>query len=125
MPTAPLLPLLLVLPALAQAPAPGKTVQELRAFYAANCTKCHGPDGSAVSAEGKKLGGRDFTDPAKNQGETDQGMAKTIRKGIFFGAVMPAFMEQLTEADALLLVREIVRKAQKGKAIAPEPEAPR
>lgn len=95
-----------------------KSLAELRAFYAANCVKCHGADGSA-SADGKKLGGRDFTDAAKNAKQTDAEMAKTIRKGIFFGTVMPAFKDRLSEEDALLLVKEIVRKAEKGKVIAP------
>ncbi len=100
------------------ADTPAKTLAELKSFYAASCVKCHGADGSAT-ADGKKLGGRDFTDVAKNAKETDAGMAKTIRKGIFFGTVMPAFKDRLSEEEALLLVKEIVRKAEKGKVIAP------
>jgi len=111
-----LFPILLCPRLLADPPA--KTVTELKAFYAANCVKCHGPDGSAT-ADGKKLGGRDFTDAAKNAKQTDADMAKTIRKGIFFGMVMPAFKDRLSEQDALLVVQEIVRKAEKGKVIAP------
>lgn len=101
-----------------QADTPAKSVTELKAFYSANCVKCHGLDGSAT-ADGKKLGGRDFTDAAKNAKQTDAEMAKTIRKGIFFGTVMPAFKDRLSEEDALLLVKDIVRKAEKGKVIAP------
>lgn len=112
-------PLLLLLPALlaAQAPAP-KSLNEVKAFFADNCARCHGVDGSARGADGKKLKGRDFTDPKENKG-SDAEMAKTIRKGIFFGKVMPAFKEQLSEADAMLIVKEIARKAEKGKVIAP------
>ncbi|NWJ41743.1 MAG: c-type cytochrome [Geothrix sp.] len=98
-------------------PSP-KTVTELKAFFAANCVKCHGPDGSAM-ADGKKLGGRDFTDAAKQAKQTDEEMAKTIRKGIFFGVVMPSFKDRLSDEDALLMVKEVVRKAEKGKVIAP------
>jgi len=101
------------------AQTPMKSVDELRAFFSQNCVKCHGPDGSAHSAEGKKLGGFDFTDPKKAAKETDADMVKTIRKGIFFGMVMPSFKDRLTEADAALLVKEVLRKAEKGKAIAP------
>jgi len=101
-----------------QADPPAKSVTELKAFYSANCVKCHGLDGSAT-ADGKKLGGRDFTDVAKNAKQTDADMVKTIRKGIFFGTVMPAFKDRLSEEDALLLVKELVRKAEKGKVIAP------
>jgi mono/diheme cytochrome c family protein len=119
--------LLIALPALlaAQEPAkPARTVDELKAFYVQNCVRCHGPDGSARDAMGKKLGGRDFTNPKDNR-EPDAAMAKTIRKGIFFGKVMPSFKEQLSEEEALTIIKEIVRKAEKGKLIAPAAEAPK
>lgn len=109
----------------AQVPAPAKTVRELKAFYAANCAKCHGPDGSAVSAEGKRLGGFDFTDAERLAGAADRTLVMNIRNGIFFGLVMPGFKADLTEEEALLMAREVLRKAEKGKAIAPEPEAAR
>jgi mono/diheme cytochrome c family protein len=121
---APLMAMLLV-SAFLQAQAPAKTVTELRIFFAANCVKCHGTDGSAHSPEGKKLGGFDFTDTAKAGKETDAEMVKTIRNGLFFGFRMPSFKDRLTEADAQTLVREILRKAEKGKAIAPMEGAPR
>jgi mono/diheme cytochrome c family protein len=108
-----------------QAQAPARSVNELKAFFAANCVKCHGPDGSARSAEGKKLGGRDFTEAERLAKDKDESLAKTIRKGIFFGTVMPSFKEQLSEAEALSMVREVVRRAEKGKVIAPSEEAPR
>jgi mono/diheme cytochrome c family protein len=56
-----LVPALSLLPGL-QAQAPAKTVNELKGFFAANCVKCHGADGSGRSADGAKLGGFDFTD---------------------------------------------------------------
>ena len=118
-------PVLLLLPALLAAgdgPA-SKSVPELQAFFQANCVRCHGIDGSARGADGKKLSGQDFTDLRDMRSKKDVKLALTIRKGIFFGKVMPAFKEQLSEADATLLVAEIVRKAEKGKAIAPTPEA--
>lgn len=102
-------------------PAPaGRSLNELKAFYQQRCVRCHGADGSAVDPEGKRLGGRDFTDAKKQAKETDEGMARTLRRGILFGAVMPAYGKELTEAEALRLVREIVRPAAKGKVIAPE-----
>jgi mono/diheme cytochrome c family protein len=108
-----------------QAQAPAKSLNELKAFFAANCVKCHGPDGSARSAEGKKLGGRDFTEAERLVKDKDESLAKTIRKGIFFGTVMPAYKDQLSEAEALLLVQGVVRRAEKGKVISPSEEAPR
>jgi mono/diheme cytochrome c family protein len=123
--TAPILilPLLLSPVALASGQAPGagpaKSISELRAFYAANCARCHGPDGSGQSAQGKRLKGMDFTDAAQMAKESDAMMVKTIRKGIFFGVVMPPFKKRLTEAEVMTLVKEILRKAEKGKVIAP------
>ena len=98
----------------------GRSVLELKAFYQQHCVRCHGADGSAVGPEGKRLGGRDFTDAKKQAKETDEGMARTLRRGILFGAVMPPYGKELTETEALRLVREIVRPAAKGKVIAPE-----
>ncbi len=112
-----LLPLLLAAGGLT-AQVPAKSVEDLRAFFQQNCVKCHGTDGSAVGADGKKLKGFDFTNAQAMAGQTDAKMAQTIRKGIFFGWVMPSFKSQLSEADANLMVREVLRKAQKGKAIA-------
>jgi mono/diheme cytochrome c family protein len=102
-----------------RAQAPARTLNELKAFYAANCVKCHGPDGSAHTLEGKKLGGRDFTDVVWRDKEKDEAMAKDIRKGILFGFVMPSFRDRLTDDDIQLLIREILRKTEKGKVIAP------
>ncbi len=104
---------------------PARTLNGLRAFYAANCVKCHGPDGSGHSADGRRLKGMDFTDAARMAGESDDMMAKTIRKGIFFGVVMHPYKTRLSHAETLTLVREVLRKAEKGKVIKPEAEAPR
>lgn len=107
------------------AQTPTKSVNELRGFFAENCVKCHGSDGSAHGPDGKKLRGFDFTDAKKAAQETDADMVKTIRKGIFFGFVMPSFKKQLTEEDASRLVKEVLRRAEKGKAITPQQEAGR
>ena len=113
-----LIPALLVLPGL-RAQAPAKSLSELKAFFAANCVKCHGADGSALGPEGKKLGGFDFTNAKEAAKESDADMAKTIRKGLLFGIKMPSFKDRLTEADIQFLVKEVLRKAEKGKVIAP------
>jgi mono/diheme cytochrome c family protein len=109
---------LLSLATLAQAPAAPRDAEQLRAFYQQNCVRCHGLDGSAKDPEGKKLKGRDLTDPSMKN-EKDASLEKTIRKGIFFGKAMPAFGKELSDAEIQLLVKEVVRKAEKGKAIAP------
>lgn len=110
------LPLLCATGLMAQAPA--KSVEDLRGFFQQNCVKCHGADGSATGQDGKKLKGFDFTDATSMEGQSDEKMIRTIRKGIFFGWIMPAFKGQLSEADADLMVKEVLRKAQKGKPIA-------
>lgn len=125
--------LILALPAAgAQAPeAKAKSIQELKAFFEQNCTRCHGRDGSARNAEGKKLGGLDFTKAAQDfrtlggpASEREiRTMSRAIRKGIFFGRAMPAWKDQLSQEDATRMVREILLKAEPGKAIAPDPSA--
>ena len=75
---------------------PGDCGKDLRVFYQQKCAGCHGPDGSAVSAEGKKLSGQDFTDPDLQRRTRDDKMVKTILKGKFFGWAMPSFKDTLT-----------------------------
>ena len=103
---------------LAQEPA-GK---DLRVFYQQNCARCHGPDGSAVSAEGKKLGGQNLTDPDWLRGTRDDEMVKVILKGKFFGLAMPSFKGTLTVDEAQRMVTDIIRKSKKGQVIAPDSE---
>ncbi len=101
-----------------------RTEQELRAFYQHTCASCHGLDGSAVSREGRKLKGRDFTSEAAMRGSSDEALAKTIRQGLFFGLGMPAFKRDITEQEALVLVRDIIRKARKGEPILAQAGSP-
>jgi len=105
----------------APAMADGK---DLRAFYMQNCAVCHGPDGSAVGAEGKRLKGRDFTNPEWQRNAQDDKMVKIILKGKFFGLAMPGFKEALTPEEAQQMVTEVIRKSKKGQPIAPEAKAP-
>lgn len=111
--------------AAAQGAVPGRSVDDLRAFFAQNCVKCHGLDGSARDLAGNKLRGFDFTDGRKAGLETDAEMVKKIRKGIFFGLVMPSFKDQLSEEESARMVQEVLRKAEKGKPIVPKAETAR
>lgn len=110
---------------LASLPGPAaQAVQEpakkdLRAFYSVNCIVCHGVDGSARGADGSRLKGQDFTDSKEMKSFSDAELAKTIRKGKIFGR-MPSFKDRLSEAEIMEMVQQIIRKAEKGKAIAPE-----
>lgn len=99
---------------------PGRAPRDtdaLRAFYADNCVRCHGMDGSAAGPDGKRLKGADFTDAKAMERAKDASLAKTILKGTFFGLGMPPFKEQLSEDEAQRMVRDVLRKAEKGKAI--------
>jgi mono/diheme cytochrome c family protein len=106
-----------------------KSIEELKAFYVQNCTRCHGRDGSAHTLDGRKLGGMDFSQTAKNfrslNGPASERemrtMVRTIQKGLFFGLTMPGWKDQLSQEDATLMVREILLQAEPGKIIAPEP----
>jgi mono/diheme cytochrome c family protein len=97
-----------------------RPLPELRQLYVQHCARCHGLDGSATSPEGR-LKGLDFTSARDMKGRTDQDLANSIASGVFFGLKMPAFRTVFSEAEIQLLVRDILRKAQKGKAIAPAP----
>ena len=96
-----------------------RSVSDLKRFFQMNCVRCHGQDGSAVSPEGLRLKGLDFTSAQAMKGTNDSDLAATIRKGVFFGLTMPAFRDELSDEDALLMVRGVLRKAEKGKPIAP------
>ncbi len=101
----------------ADAAKPTRGVTELKAVYQARCASCHGEDGAARKATGGKLRGFDFTDAKAMQKKSDEALAKVIRNGIFFGFVMPSFAKELSDAEIALMVKEILRKAEKGLAI--------
>ncbi len=113
----------LALPLAAQAAGKARGAAELQDFYAQNCARCHGADGSAVGPDGKRLKGMDFTDARAMAREKDGNLAKAILKGRKFGMEMPAYKDQLSAEEALAMVTEVLRKAQKGRAIGPQPAA--
>ncbi len=47
-----------------------------------HCQKCHGADGKGQTKTGKKLGLRDYTDPAVQAKLTDEEMTKAIADGV-------------------------------------------
>lgn len=98
--------------------------KDLGVFYGQKCAGCHGADGSAAGAEGKKLRGRDLTDADWLRDTKDKKMVKVILKGIFFGLAMPGYKDELTEDEAQQMVTNIIRKGKKGKVIAPAVKEP-
>jgi len=125
---APLLLALVATTLAGQALAPkARSIPELKAFFQQNCIRCHGLDGSARGPEGQKLGGLDFTKAAQDfrllEGPGSEReirkMAKTIRKGILFGRIMPAWKDLLSQDEAGLMVRQVLLYAERGKPIEP------
>jgi mono/diheme cytochrome c family protein len=102
-----------MMPAQAQAPAG----RDLRLFYSQQCAGCHGVDGAAQNAAGKKLKGQNLTDPVWRKGTSDEAMVKVIQKGIFFGLAMPGYKKELTLSESQRLVAEVIRQSEKGKVI--------
>lgn len=117
-----LLAITAALPMLAQAARPVRGPEELKAFYAQNCVRCHGADGAALGPDGKRLKGADFTDAKGMSRQKDEALARTILKGTFFGLGMPAFKDQLSAEEALVLVKEVLRRAEKGRIIGAPPK---
>lgn len=104
--------------------AQGSAEKDLKKFYQENCARCHGADGSAVSEDGKRLRGQDFTDQEWQNSTTDERMVRTILRGKFLGLAMPGFRDALTEDEAREMVTDIIRRSRKGEVIAPDDERP-
>jgi mono/diheme cytochrome c family protein len=104
---------------MATALAQGTAGKDLKAFYQQNCAGCHGADGAALGADGKKLKGRDLTNPDWQGKAKDDDMVATILGGKFFGLAMPAFKDKLSADEARQMVTDIIRKSKKGQVIAP------
>lgn len=85
----------------AAAPAP-----DFHGVYLDMCASCHGEDGSARTASGQKLSGRDFTNRKWQASRTDAQIAKVILDG---KGGMPPFRGTLSEAEALSLTQQVLR----------------
>lgn len=83
-----------------------ENAQDLKALYSRSCAACHGEDGSGRGPNGQKLGGKDLANPRWQARTRDSEMVKAILKG---KGSMPAFGAQMSEADALQLVTEVIR----------------
>ena len=118
--------MLVLIPAVyfSTAPAQESSGKDLKRFYHDHCVKCHGPDGSAMGANGKKLKGEDFTNQEWLQSTEDEEMVNKILNGIFFGMAMPKFKDLLTPEEAQEMVTKIIRKSEKGKVIYENSEQP-
>ncbi|HTL99003.1 MAG TPA: cytochrome c [Holophagaceae bacterium] len=80
--------------------------QDLKALFSRSCAVCHGEDGSGRGPNGQRLGGKDLANARWQARTRDSEMVKAILKG---KGAMPAFGAQMSEADALKLVTEVIR----------------
>ena len=102
------IPSVAVISSVGQPPTP---TLDLKAFFSNSCAQCHGQDGSGFSSQGIRLMGRNLTNPAWQQRVSDARLVHSIRYG---KGIMPPFGQQLSEAEALLLVQEVVRPLARG-----------
>ena len=109
-----LLALVIAAPILAQAPAGPAPVADVNAFFLKSCAGCHGLDGSATRPDGSKGRAADLTDAAWQKANTDAAIVNSVVNG---KGHMPAFKARISEADAMKLVTDVVRKLQKGTSV--------
>ena len=50
--------------------------------WTASCARCHGADGKGQTNMGKRLGAKDYTDPAVQAALTDDAAFKAIKEGL-------------------------------------------
>jgi mono/diheme cytochrome c family protein len=77
-------------------------------IYAQKCAGCHGKDGKAQTAMGKKLNMKDLTDAKIQAAATDADWEKAIVDGAKNAdgkVVMPGFKGKITPEDAKALVK--------------------
>jgi len=67
----------LALPLVARAEVDKKTERN----WKGKCAACHGADGKGQTEQGKKLGVKDYTDPAWQKAHSDDEIKKVIAEG--------------------------------------------
>jgi mono/diheme cytochrome c family protein len=77
-------------------------------IYAQKCAGCHGKDGKAQTAMGKKLGMKDLTDAKIQAAATDADWDKAILDGVKNAdgkMIMPAYKGKVTPEEAKAQVK--------------------
>lgn len=91
----------------ASAPSPQPSVADGKELFATHCTICHKETGKGgkVTVKGKTLKPEDLTS-AKMKAKSDEQLAKYITEGLPDDG-MPAFIDELTEAQIKLVVGHV------------------
>ncbi len=76
---------------------------DAKAVWDKQCKKCHGEDGSAQTALGKKLEIRDYTDPASLKEFSDEQLFSMTKDGVPKTKMM-AFGKKLSDEEIQALV---------------------
>ncbi len=84
-------------------PMPG----DAKTIFDAQCAKCHGRDGRARTARGRRAHARDMTGASWQDEVTDERLFNSINKGR--GKNMPAYGKKLSENEIDALVRYVRR----------------
>ena len=100
------------LPVLAQHEATQSEIEAGRQQYAANCTRCHGPDGDT-------LANADIGHGKFRRGSTDDDLVREIRNGI--PNTTMAAMNNITEPNAKVIVSYLRSMASTAAAVAALP----
>ncbi len=82
-------------------------------MFGKKCAGCHGKDGKATTAMGKKLNMRDLTDAKVQAGSTDARLEKLILEGVKGAGgkkVMPATKATAEEAKELVKFVRTLKK---------------
>ena len=82
---------------------------DAKATYEKGCAKCHGADGKGDTKMGKKLGIKDFADPAVQALFTDADAFKAVKEGLKDkdGKMRMKAIEGLSDDDITALVQYV------------------
>ena len=80
--------------------------RDLKAFFQARCSICHGLDGSGRGPGSIRLGGRNLADSRWLTKQEEAGLVASLLRG---RGAMPGFQRQLSETEAHRLLTEVIR----------------
>jgi cytochrome c553 len=90
-------------------PAAAVFAGDAKEMYEKDCAKCHGSDGKGETKMGKKLGAKDYTDPAVQAALKDDAAFKATKEGLKDkeGKVLMKPAEGVSDGDIKALVAHL------------------